>query len=101
MSLSPVERQSIPDGLVHERDHTLIEPLGTVARVDLIRVGEMAHVIITIWLPVPAAGEHDLQPNPIRTVGIEIGLVWQEMSEQSRLGIFLVVEAVEAHRLLT
>ena len=47
-------------------------------------------------LASPAAREHQLETNTIGTVGIEVRLVWHEVSIERTFRGFGVVEAVEA-----
>jgi hypothetical protein len=52
---------------------------------------------------VPAAGEHELKANTIQAVGIQIGLVWEEVTVQRALrsNTGCIVETVETESSLT
>lgn len=96
-----VERIGIPDGLVQHRHDPFIETSRAIARHPQVRISHVAHVILAIGLPVPAAREHKLETEAVRTVGIKVGLVREKVTEQRRLGLFTVIQAIETKRLLS
>lgn len=95
-------RGSIPDDLVHETRNANGIVFGASSRHDQVREGDVALVIITVRLVAsfPAGGEHDLESDAIRAVGVEISLVGQVMAIKSALWVFGVVQAIESKRTL-
>lgn len=91
----------VPDGLVEEAGETGGEALGAGAVHDAAGVGDVVHLVLGGHvLAVPARGEHELGADAVLAVGVEVGLVGHEVAVQGALGRLVVVEAVEAERLL-
>lgn len=95
-------RGSVPDDLVHETRNANGIVVGASSRHDQVREGDVALVISTVRLVAsfPAGGEHDLESDTIRAVGVEISLVGQVMAIKSALWVFGVVQAIESKRTL-
>jgi hypothetical protein len=87
----------IPDGLIEERNETSLETLGAITSHDLAGVRNVAlHILAGLVDTIPATREHKLETDTIFAIGIEISLVWQEVTVQRTLGSLGVVEAVES-----
>lgn len=96
-----LEGVGVPDGLVEERRQTDVKTLGALATINQVRVGYMALVVLGInILAVPARREEEFGTDTVGAVGIHVRLVGQEVTETGTFRSLVVVEAVEAKRLL-
>lgn len=89
---------SVPDHLVEKTWKADGVVVGTGARHNQVREGDMFLVVLAVSrvTSFPARGEHDFEANAIGAMGIEVGLFGEVMAVKSSLWVFGVVETVEA-----
>jgi hypothetical protein len=77
---------SIPDSLIEEGNQALGVACRATTGHNLRRISDMRLMIRGTSGSVPAAGEHHFKSDTIGTIGIEIGLVGQEVTKERTLG---------------
>ena len=70
----------VPNGFVEERYETAVVAFGAVAGQDLIWESDVVFVVGRVQLSVPARGKHELEADALGTVGVEVGLVGEEVT---------------------
>lgn len=96
-----LEGVSVPDGLVEEGGKTGLETLRALAAVNQVGVCHVGLSIVRFdVLAVPARREEDLGANTVGAVGVEKVLIRHKVAVARALGSAVVVEAIEAKRLL-
>lgn len=101
MTGNALELVGVPDGLVEERGEASLVSLGALAAVNHAGVGNVAFVVRGgNVLAVPARGEEDLGTDTVGAIGVHVVLVGEEVAVARAFGSLVVVEAVEAKRLL-
>lgn len=94
------EELSGPDGLVEKEGVVHIVPLGALALLDQVGVGNVAVVVVGVGLTGTAARETDLETHAVRAVLVHVRLGWKLVAVERRLRVAVVVEAVEAESAL-
>lgn len=100
LAILPLELIGGNNGLEEQRHQATIIPFRAVTNHDPIGEGNMClELAAAVKFSIPAAWEHELQANTIRTVLIQVRLLRHEMTRQRGLWpVLCVIQAVEAQR---
>lgn len=96
---SILELSCVVEALEHETGKTDREIIRAVAVHDSVWVGDVVHVVgaVNDIATHPARGEHELESNTIRAVGVNVGLIGKEVTLKGGLARLVVVETVDAN----
>jgi hypothetical protein len=87
---------SVPDSLIEERHETLWVLWGTIAGHNLRRISDVRFMVGRIKRAIPAAWEHQLKADTVDTIGIQVSLIWQEVTVERSFSLLCIVETIES-----